>query len=547
MSEWWKDAVVYQIYPKSFADSDGDGVGDLNGISARIGHLEDLGVDAVWLSPFYPSPGADGGYDVADYMDIDPAYGGLDDFDAMLTALHSAGIRLIVDIVPNHCSSAHPLFRKALSALPGSPERELFHFRDGMGPEGTHPPNNWQSHFGGPAWTRAEDGQWYLHLFDSGQPDFNWDHPAVHSHFHEVLRFWLDRGVDGFRVDVAHLMKKDPRLPDWGGPANGAQDEDFPTQLSPMFGRPEVHEIFADWRRILDDYSKDKGRERMMCGEVCVDPLEWQAEWTRPGEMQTVFNFSLLTTPFTAEAWKQTIVRSLQAYGTHGAPTTWVLSNHDVARHATRLAYPDGYPKPGDGIGPNDLQPVDAAHGVERATAATSLLMALPGSIYLYQGEELGLPDHTTLSSEEREDPTFHRTDGARVGRDGCRIPLPWDNSQRGYGFSPTGQTWLSQPAEFSALAVNRQDSDPLSILSRYRDMISLRKRHSLGAGQLTLLSSPPEVLAFDNAGVRVIMNPSDRPVDISPLIGSRSVEFESRSGSLAGNSLSPRSTVWIR
>lgn len=547
MNSWWRDAVVYQIYPKSFADSDGDGIGDLDGITAHVDHLQRLGVDAIWMSPFYTSPGSDGGYDVADYMDVDPVYGSLDNFDTLLQALHDADIRLIVDIVPNHCSSAHPLFQEALDSSPGSPERELFLFRDGVGPGGNQPPNNWQSHFGGPAWTRVEDGQWYLHLFDSAQPDFNWDHPAVHDHLRSVLRFWLDRGVDGFRVDVAHLMKKDPALPDWGGPANGAQHPDFPTQESPMFGRPEVHSIFADWRQILDEYSTETGRERMMCGEVCVDPLEWQSEWTRPGEMQTVFNFSLLNIPFSASHWRKTIVRSLRAYGTHGAPTTWVLSNHDVTRHATRLAYPDGYPKPGDGIGPQDPQPVDAAAGVERATAATALLLALPGSMYLYQGEELGLPDHTTLRPDDREDPTFHRTGGARVGRDGCRVPLPWGATQPGLGFGPTGRTWLPQPPAFTELAVDRQSDDPESTLSRYCRMLHLRKKYGLGAGNFDLLDSPEDILAFDNGEIRVIMNPSEDPVDITALTNAREVLFESHPGSLSVTTLVPRRTIWLR
>lgn len=314
-----------------------------------------------------------------------------------------------------------------------------------------------------------------------------------------------------------------------------------------MFGRPEVHSIFADWRRILDEYSTKTGRERMMCGEVCVDPLEWQSEWTHPGEMQTVFNFSLLNIPFTASHWRETIVRSLRAYGTHGAPTTWVLSNHDVTRHATRLAYPDGYPKPGDGIGPQDPQPVDAAIGVERATAATALLLALPGSMYLYQGEELGLPDHTTLRPEDREDPTFHRTGGARVGRDGCRVPLPWDATQPGLGFGPTGRTWLPQPPAFTELAVDRQSDDPESTLSRYCRMLHLRKKYGLGAGNFDLLDSPEDILAFDNGEIRVIMNPSEEPVDITALTNAREVLFESHPGSLSVTTLVPRRTVWLR
>lgn len=552
-THWWETATIYQIYPRSFNDSNDDGIGDLNGIRERIPYLKNLGIDAVWLSPFYKSPGADAGYDVSDYLSIDKAAGDFREFDALVSELHNNDLKIIIDIVPNHCSIEHELFLKALASAPGSAERELFHFRDGTGENGELPPNNWKSHFGGNAWTQitnpnGEPDQWYLHLFDPGQPDFNWDNPAVEQYFLDVLEFWLERGVDGFRVDVAHLLSKDPLLPNWDGPANGKQHPDFPTQDSPMFGRDEVHNIFRSWRELLDKYSSDTGTEKMMCGEVCVQPLSWQAQWARPDEMHTVFNFSLLEIGFDSEAWATTISNSLEAFNAVGAPTTWVLNNHDVARSTTRLGYSEGYPKPGDGVGPDDPQP-DIEKGLRRACAAVSTLFALPGSVYIYQGEELGLPDHTTLSAQFRNDPTYFRTAGKRIGRDGCRIPLPWNSTEKNFGFSDADSTWLPQPAEFDTYSANLQERDQDSTLQLYKLLIKTRKNLNLGSSTLRMIDHnvSPRILAFTIGETTVVMNTDDRPINISELTQEKQLILASIPEALVNEHwLAAESTVWL-
>lgn len=512
---WWRSAVIYQIYPRSFRDSDGDGVGDLAGITAELHHVAALGADAVWLSPFFASPQRDGGYDVADYCAIDPLFGTLDDFDRLSRRAGELGLRVIVDLVPNHCSSDHRLFQEALSAGPGSPQRGLFHFRDGRGPSGDLPPNNWRSHFGGPAWTRVieEDGrpgQWYLHLFDSSQPDFNWDSPAVAAEFERILRFWLDRGVAGFRVDVAHALVKAPGLPDWSGAADGASTEDHPGHEAPMFGQPGLHGIYAHWRRILAEY----GEDRVLCAEANVDPLERMAWWVAEGRQHQAFNFPFLRSPFAAGPLREVITTSLEAFDAVGAPTTWVLSNHDVVRHASRLGLPGAGPAVGDGIGPDDPQP-DVFLGRQRARAASLFMLGLPGSAYLYQGEELGLPDHTGIPAERRQDPTFHRTQGERVGRDGCRVPLPWRATEDAFGFSPTGASWLPQPEDWDALARDVQDADPRSHLSLYKSALALRREFGLGAGSLAWAESwnRENVLAYVNGRMLVMLNLGASPV----------------------------------
>lgn len=551
--EWWRDAVIYQIYPRSFADGNGDGVGDLQGIIARVPYLKDLGVDAVWLSPFYPSPGADGGYDVADYLGVDPLFGTLADFDEMLAAFHAVGIKVIIDIVPNHCSVAHELFQQALRAPAGSAERSLFHFRDGRGADGAQPPNNWQSHFGGPAWTRLKetdgsDGQWYLHLFDSGQPDFNWDNPAVPQLFEDTLRFWVDRGVDGFRVDVAHLMIKDPALPDWGGPANGSQHPDYPTQESPMFGRPGVHQVFHRWREILDDKGRELNKDLVMCGEVCVQPLSWQSTWAEPGKMHTLFNFALLEAPLRAREWADTINDSLRAFCAVGAPTIWVLSNHDVVRHATRYGYAGGVlPRPGDGVGPTDPQP-NVTLGKRRAAAATMLLLALPGSMYLYQGEELGLGDNTAIPDQVRQDPTWHRTGGQRVGRDGCRVPIPWDSKGPAYGFNTTGATWLPQPPEYAGMAVSAQEQDDFAHLALYRRLIALRRQLALGKVAPTVsVEAIGDLIVYATDTVAVLVNFGAGQCQIPETYHGGEVLALSAVGAYCDGVLAGDAAVWLR
>ncbi|WP_251858564.1 glycoside hydrolase family 13 protein [Herbiconiux sp. L3-i23] len=552
--EWWRSAVIYQIYPRSFADSDGDGVGDLPGITARLDSLADLGIDAIWLSPFYRSPQNDAGYDVADYCDIDPLFGTLDDFDALLHKAHELELKVIVDLVPNHSSDQHVWFQEALAAPEGSPERARYIFRDGRGPDGDLPPNNWESVFGGDAWTRTTrtdgtPGQWYLHLFDKSQPDFDWNNPWVHERFIDVLRFWLDRGVDGFRVDVAHGMVKADGLPDWraeegagsmggaGGVALSPEIEDSTPSSPPYWAQEGVHQIFRDWRRVLDEYEGD----RVLCAEAWVDPLSKLALWVRPDEMDQAFNFTYLETEWSAPALRKVITDSIDAFASVGAPSTWVLSNHDVVRHATRLALTAPNPQ-GAGVGPNSAGQPIVELGLRRARAATMLMLGLPGSAYLYQGEELGLPEAVNLPDEARQDPTFFRTNGEKYGRDGCRVPIPWEASAPAYGFNTTGASWLPQPAEWADFARDRQRGRAGSTLELYRTALTERDAAALGTGHLTWRHEfGPDVVAYDNAGVTVVANLGTVPVEL-PV-----EDVILASEPLDGATLPPETTVWLR
>ncbi|MFS0734315.1 glycoside hydrolase family 13 protein [Microbacterium sp. 1P10UB] len=539
-SEWWRTAVIYQIYPRSFADTNGDGIGDLAGVTAHLDDLQELGVDAIWLSPFQRSPQKDAGYDVSDYCDVDPLFGTLADFDAMLAASHARGIRIIVDLVPNHSSDQHEWFQEALAAAPGSRERARYMFRDGTGANGELPPNNWESVFGGPAWTRTTDpdgtpGQWYLHLFDTSQPDFDWSNEEVREEFRRVLRFWLDRGADGFRVDVAHGLVKEAGLPDYTpNPDAGSMGGDEASV--PYWGQPGVHEIYRDWHEVLAEYDGD----RALCAEAWLPTIAKTALWVRRDEMHQAFNFEYLETAWDAAALRAVVTESLRAYPAVGAPSTWVLSNHDVVRHASRLALTAENPQ-GAGIGPkSEGQPIPEV-GLRRARAATSVMLALPGSAYLYQGEELGLPEVIDLPDEARQDPTWFRTKGERYGRDGCRVPIPWTAAAPAYGFSPDGESWLPQPAEWASLARDVQQDQPDSTLSLYRDLLAERRARSLGAGALTWIDDlGPEVLAFTNSGVTVIANLGDAAV---PLPEGRVILS---SGPLGAGSIPTDTTVWL-
>ena len=521
-ADWWRHAVIYQIYPRSWADSDGDGIGDLPGITARLDHLRDLGVDAIWLSPFYTSPQADAGYDVADYRNVDPLFGELADADRLLERARELGLKVMVDLVPNHSSDEHEWFRAALAAGPGSAERERYIFREGHGERGELPPNNWESIFGGPAWTRVTEadgrpGQWYLHLFDTKQPDFNWEHPEVRAEFESILRFWLDRGVDGFRVDVAHGLVKEAGLPDWGerttmlgdsideqghqhSLAEHAHEADSRPDHrlhTPYWDQDGVHEIYRSWRAVLDEYGVP---DRILCAEAWVEPQARAVQYVRADEMHQAFNFDFLTAPWVATELTAVIESSLAAADSVGAPSTWVLSNHDVVRHATRLGLPVGQPRP-NGISADDPQP-DAALGLKRARAASTLMLALPGGAYIYQGEELGLPDSTDMPNEVRQDPTFARTNGAEIGRDGCRVPVPWVKDAPGFGFGPSGATWLPQPEAYGAYAVDQQLGVEGSTLELYRSLLATRRALSLGTGSLTRVEGyGDEVVALANGG----------------------------------------------
>ncbi|MEU3795582.1 glycoside hydrolase family 13 protein [Streptomyces fructofermentans] len=516
-ADWWRDAVIYQVYLRSFADGDGDGIGDLAGLRRRLPHLVALGVDALWITPWYPSPMADGGYDVADYRDIDPLFGTLDDAQALLDEVHGHGLRLIIDIVPNHTSTAHAWFRRALAQGPGSDARQRYIFRPGRGPRGEEPPNDWRSVFGGPAWTRITEadgspGPWYLHLFAPEQPDLNWDNPKVRTEFESILRFWFDRGVDGVRIDVAHGLVKAPGLPDLGS-LDGKLLEGATREDHPHWDREEVHEIFQGWRAVADTYDEP----RVFVAEAWTGAPERLARYVRPGELHTAFNFDYLMTPWRPDRLRQVIDSSLGALSRVAAPATWVLSNHDVARHVSRYARPQ---PDGPLRSLSDLtHPADLDLGTKRARAAALLTLALPGSAYLYQGEELGLWEVEDLPEDLLQDPTWQRSGHTDRGRDGCRVPLPWDGDTPPFGFGPEGSgTWLPQPQAWKSLTAAAQEQDPSSMLALYREALRIRRAEpALGDGSLSWESEPgSDVLSFRrDPGFRCVVNLSPHPVEL--------------------------------
>jgi len=492
--------VIYQVYPRSFADANGDGIGDLEGVRSKLGYLRDLGVDAIWLSPFYRSPMIDGGYDVSDHRAVDPMFGTLSDLDGLIADARAHGLRVIVDLVPNHYSTEHPWFVDALAAGPGSPARERFHFRPGDGP-----PNDWQSIFGGPAWTQVPDGEWYLHLFDSSQPDLNWQNPEVHAEFEAILRFWLDRGVDGFRVDVAHGLVKAAGLPDLGT----ERTHMFDTSGTPYFDQDGVHEIYRAWRKILDSYPGD----RMAVAEAWVPSPERVARYVRPDELHQAFNFDYLTAPLRAADLRRVIDASLAACATVGAPPTWVLGNHDTVRPVTRYG------------------------SLGRARAAALLMLALPGSAYVHQGEELGLPE-VDLPVEVRRDPALARSGHSR---DGCRVPLPWSGAAAPYGFGGA-PTWLPQPDAWAGLSVEAQTGDPESTVELYRAALRIRRSSWAGSGALRWLDPPaPEVLAFTREpGLVCVANLGSEPMTLDgrPILASGPLNDD--------GTLPPDTTAWL-
>ena len=538
-AEWWRSAVIYQIYPRSFADASGDGIGDLPGITSRLESLKELGIDAIWLSPFMTSPQKDAGYDVADYRDVDPIFGTLADFDTMLAEAHARGIRVIVDLVPNHSSDQHAWFQAALKAAPGSPERARYVFRDGRGENGELPPNNWESVFGGGMWERITEpdgtpGQWYLHIFDPTQPDFDWTNEEVKEEFRSILRFWLDRGVDGFRVDVAHGMAKEAGLPDYA-PVADADSMGGGEENVPYWGQDEVHDIYRDWHQVLAEYDGD----RALCGEAWLPTLKKTALWVRPDEMHQTFNFPYLMTPWDAEQLGAVIRESLEEFGKVGAPSTWVLSNHDVVRHATRLALTAENPQ-GEGIGPLTPNKPDTAIGLARGRAATTLMLSLPGSSYLYQGEELGLPEAMEIPDEFRQDPTWFRTEGKRYGRDGCRVPLPWEAGAPAFGFNDTGASWLPQPAEWAAYARSTEENDPTSTLALYKQLLRLRREHDLGSGTLVWEDLGADAVAFRRGDIHVAANLGTAPVELPA-----NAKFLVRSQPFTGTALPADTAAW--
>ncbi|WBB77054.1 glycoside hydrolase family 13 protein [Micromonospora sp. WMMD1128] len=533
-SPWWRSAVIYQVYPRSFADGNGDGIGDVAGIRSRLDHLAALGVDAIWYSPWYPSPMADAGYDVSDYRDIDPVFGTLGEVEALITEAHALGIRTIVDVVPNHCSDAHPWFRAALAGGPDAPERELFWFRAGRGPGGDLPPTDWTGEFGGPTWTRTTDpdgtpGDWYLHLFAPQQPDFNWDHPRVRAEFEDILRFWFDRGVDGIRIDSAGLLVKDGTLP-----------EVHPDRPHPFRDLDGVHDVYRAWRRIADSYPG----QRALVGEVWLPDRQRFANYLRPDELHTAFNFDFLGCAWDAVALRESIDGTLAAHAPVGAPATWVLSNHDVTRHVTRYGRADttfSFAAKREGI------PTDLELGTRRARAAALLSLALPGAAYVYQGEELGLWEVEDIPYELRQDPMWERSGRVDPGRDGCRVPLPWQGDTPPFGFSPDGATvapWLPQPADWKDRTVRAQAGDPHSMLELYRAALALRRASpSLGDGALTWLPAPDRVLAFAREpGLTCVVNLGDEAVPLPAYD-----RLLLASGPLDDDRLPADTAVWLR
>ena len=534
-TEWWTTAVIYQIYPRSFADSNSDGIGDLPGITTHLPYVRDLGVDAIWFSPWYTSPMADAGYDIADPRDIDPSFGTLADADALIARAHELGLRILVDVVPNHASTEHAWFTQAVAAPPGDPAREMFHFRDGRGPDGSLPPNNWESIFGGNAWTRLPDGQWYLHLFAPGQPDYNWDSALVRTEHEDILRFWFDRGADGVRIDSAALLLKSPDL------ADRVPDDEPPAH--PFVDRDEVHDIYRRWRKVADSYTPAKA----LIGEVWLSDHERFGRYLRPDELHTAFNFDFLTAAWDLGSLAGAIHRTLDQHRDIGATPTWVLSNHDVTRHVTRFGRADtGYEHTPEFRAAHHGDPYDLVLGLRRARAAAMLTLALPGSVYVYQGDELGLPESEDIADDARQDPMWTRSGHTNPGRDGCRVPLPWSGTAAPYGFSPPGvPTWLPQPAGWGRFTVDGQGQDPGSMLCFYRTALGIRHDEpAFTTTSVTFPAVPPGVLGFTRGGDRPVScwvnlgpAPVPLPAGARPLLASQD---------LIGDRLGPDSAVWF-
>ncbi|SDS68593.1 glycoside hydrolase family 13 protein [Actinopolymorpha singaporensis] len=547
---WWRTAVIYQIYIRSFADGNGDGIGDIAGIRSRLPYLAELGVDAIWITPWYVSPMADGGYDVADFRAIAPEFGTLAEAEEMIAEAHQLGLRVILDIVPNHTSDQHAWFKEALAADPGSPERARYWFRPGHGPDGAFPPNDWRSVFGGPAWTRLldEEGvpeEWYLHLFAPEQPDLNWSNPEVRREFEDILRFWFDRGVDGFRIDVAHGMDKHPALPDIGW-----DDEELLAEPEiadhPHWDRDGVHDIYRSWRAVAESYAGTPEGARVFVAEAWVrTEANRLARYLRPDELHTAFNFDFLKRGWDAAQMRASVDHTLSSLNEVGAPPTWVLSNHDVIRHVTR------YGRAAEDIAkPAGTVPVDVELGCARARAATLLMLSLPGGAYVYQGEELGLAEVEDLPVEALQDPIWERSGHKHRGRDGCRVPLPWSGEEPALGFGDA-QPWLPQPAEWKELTVQAQTGDPNSVLSLYRQALSVRRSLAelSGAGEagieaeLVWRDSDADVLAFDRgSSFRCVVNLGSEPVELPA-----DAEVLLASAPLPDGKLPTDTSVWLR
>ncbi|MGH8870511.1 MAG: glycoside hydrolase family 13 protein [Acidimicrobiia bacterium] len=496
---WWRHAVTYQVYLRSFADGNGDGTGDIAGLRSRLPYLRSLGVHALWINPWYESPLNDGGYDVADYRRIDPRFGTLEEAVDLIQEARSLGLRVILDLVPNHTSSEHVWFKEALSSSPGSPARDRYHFRPGNGADESRPPNNWRSVFGGPGWTRAPDGEWYLHLFDPTQPDLNWGNDEVRAEFREIIRFWLDRGASGFRVDVAHGLTKDTAYPDLEEEAIPMTAYDGPDH--PFWDRDLLHDVVREWRAVIDEYPGS-----ILVAEAWVSTWERLALYLRPDEYHQAFDFQFLMSPWERDSIMKAVDSALDGAGAVGSAPTWVLSNHDVVRHPTRYALPqdlDARTWLLDG----DRSLLAPEMGMRRARAAILLMLALPGSAYIYQGEELGLPEVHDLPLEVLDDPVWGRSNHTRKGRDGCRVPIPWTVEGASYGFGSNG-SWMPQPSDWGRLSVEAEEGAPGSTLGLYRQALELRADYLAGDETFEWDDAGSGALAFRRGrGVIVVVN----------------------------------------
>jgi len=554
MQAWWRRAVTYQVYPRSFVDADGDGVGDIAGIRSRLPYLADLGVDAIWINPWYPSPMADAGYDVSDYRDIEPVFGDLAEADAMISEAHRWGLKVILDIVPNHTSDHHRFFQEALAGAPGSAARARYYFRPGKGENGELPPNDWRSTFGGPAWTRTTNadgspGEWYLHLFTPGQPDVDWTNSDVRAEFEDVLRFWFDRGVDGFRIDVAHGLFTAEGLSDVP-----VREDGVPVHNEAMWDQPEVHEVYRSWRTIGDAHP---GGPKYFIGEIWVLGLERLRPYVAPGRLHQAFNFDLLVQPWDAARLREAIDAGVEQALAVGRPTAWVLNNHDVHRAVTRY----GQEQDRSPVDPTDMiaaarrqGPVDVAVGSRRARAAAMLLLALPGTAYLYQGEELGLPEVLDLPDSSRQDPIWVRSGGREPGRDGCRVPMPWASDAPAFGFSRVpgasralvpAEPWLPQPEWFASYAVDRQEGRAGSFLSLYRSLLASRRRVFAGTEPLRWLDlGSDDILAFARGHGVCVVNLGSAPVHVPEGLADAVVAVSE--GELAEGRLAGDHAIWL-
>lgn len=537
---WWRHAAVYQVYIRSFKDGNADGTGDIAGLRSRLRYLADLGVDALWVNPWYVSPLHDGGYDVADYRQIDPRFGTLEEAEEFIAAAGEHGIRVLVDLVPNHTSWDHRWFKEALAGGPASPARDRYHFEPGRGPDGAEPPSDWQSVFGGSAWERVDDGEWYLHLFDVSQPDLNWQNPEVRAHMLDVLRFWLDREAAGFRVDVAHSLAKDENYPDLGEKGESLLTGESLLDASdlsdhPFWDRDELHEIVREWRAVLDEYPGT-----MMVAEAWVADWERQARYVRADEYHQSFDFHFLTSPWDAQAMRRAISTSLEGASSVGSVPTWVLSNHDVVRHPTRYGLPKDVAAK-EWLLDGDRTLLNQDDGIRRARAAVLLMLALPGSAYLYQGEELGLHEVHDLDEAVLDDPVWVRSGRTEKGRDGCRVPIPWTAEGESYGFGDNG-SWLPQPAWFVEVAASTQEGKANSTLELYRSALALRRDWMVEDEDLTWIDMGPEVIAFRRgSGVACVVNFGKTPVRLPE------AEVLLTSGPISDSLLPQDTGAWFR